>query len=92
MERQVCVRFLQPRTILDDCFALRRYRTLTDRLLHMRLVPARKLVKRNVSYEFMNRQMVWHAFTVNNSRPHQHIYNTLLISRATRNSSSSSYR
>ncbi|KAF9651226.1 hypothetical protein BDM02DRAFT_3110939 [Thelephora ganbajun] len=40
-----------------------RYRTLTDRLLQMRLVPARKLVKRNVSYEFMNRQMVWHAFT-----------------------------
>jgi len=29
----------------------------------MRLVPARKLIKRNVSYEFMNRQMVWHAFT-----------------------------
>jgi len=29
----------------------------------MRLVPARKLVRRNVSYEFMNRQMVWHAFT-----------------------------
>ena len=66
-----CVSILQPRTILDDCFLLRRYRTLTDRLLHMRLVPARKLVKRNVSYEFMNRQMVWHAFTVNNSRPHQ---------------------
>lgn len=33
----------------------------------MRLVPARGLVKRNVSYEFMNRQMVWHAFTVSNS-------------------------
>jgi len=29
----------------------------------MSLVPARRLVKRDVSYEFMNRQMVWHAFT-----------------------------
>lgn len=30
----------------------------------MTLVPSRRLVKRDVSYEFMNRQMVWHAFTV----------------------------
>jgi hypothetical protein len=30
----------------------------------MRLGPLRRLVKRDVSYEFMNRQMVWHAFTV----------------------------
>jgi peroxin-2 len=29
----------------------------------MTLVPSRRLVKRDVSYEFMNRQMVWHAFT-----------------------------
>ena len=41
-----------------------RYRTLADRLLRMRLVPSRRQVKRDVSYEFMNRQMVWHAFTV----------------------------
>ncbi|KAF5363644.1 hypothetical protein D9756_000498 [Leucocoprinus leucothites] len=40
-----------------------RYRTLADRLLHMRLVPSRGQVKRDISYEFMNRQMVWHAFT-----------------------------
>ncbi|ETW83876.1 peroxisomal biogenesis factor 2 Pex2 [Heterobasidion irregulare TC 32-1] len=40
-----------------------KYRTIVDRLLGMRLVPARRLVKRDVSYEFMNRQMVWHAFT-----------------------------
>ncbi|KAF7776033.1 hypothetical protein Agabi119p4_4426 [Agaricus bisporus var. burnettii] len=40
-----------------------RYRTLADRLLHMRLVPSRGRVERDVSYEFMNRQMVWHAFT-----------------------------
>lgn len=30
----------------------------------MQLVPARRLTSRQVSYEFMNRQMVWHAFTV----------------------------
>ncbi|PFH52844.1 hypothetical protein AMATHDRAFT_139077 [Amanita thiersii Skay4041] len=40
-----------------------RHRTLVDRLLGMQLVPSRKLVRRDVSYEFMNRQMVWHAFT-----------------------------
>ncbi|KII94874.1 hypothetical protein PLICRDRAFT_128176 [Plicaturopsis crispa FD-325 SS-3] len=40
-----------------------RYRTITDRILRMSLVPSRRLVKRDVSYEFMNRQMVWHAFT-----------------------------
>lgn len=32
----------------------------------MSLTPSRRLVKRDVSYEFMNRQMVWHAFTVSN--------------------------
>ncbi|EIW82319.1 hypothetical protein CONPUDRAFT_123111 [Coniophora puteana RWD-64-598 SS2] len=40
-----------------------RYRTLSDRLLHMSLEPAQSLTRREVSYEFMNRQMVWHAFT-----------------------------
>ncbi|KAH8106156.1 peroxisomal biogenesis factor 2 [Cristinia sonorae] len=40
-----------------------RYRTLADRLLEMQLVPAKRLSQREVSYEFMNRQMVWHAFT-----------------------------
>jgi len=30
----------------------------------MRLVPSRRLIQKDVSYEFMNRQMVWHAFTV----------------------------
>ncbi|KAI0693599.1 peroxisomal biogenesis factor 2 [Cytidiella melzeri] len=40
-----------------------RYRTLTDRLLRIRLVSTQRLTTRDVSYEFMNRQMVWHAFT-----------------------------
>ncbi|KAL0577075.1 peroxisome assembly protein (Peroxin-2) [Marasmius crinis-equi] len=39
------------------------YRTIADRLLNMRLVPSRRLMQKDVSYEFMNRQMVWHAFT-----------------------------
>lgn len=63
--RYMC-NFLYP-FMFPHNLAFCRYRTITDRLLRMRLVPARKLVKRNVSYEFMNRQMVWHAFTVNNS-------------------------
>ena len=41
-----------------------RYRTLADRLLRLRLISARRHFQREVSYEFMNRQMVWHAFTV----------------------------
>ncbi|CAE6443400.1 unnamed protein product [Rhizoctonia solani] len=40
-----------------------RYRTLADRLLGFRLEPVKRLVTRNVNYDFMNRQMVWHAFT-----------------------------
>jgi hypothetical protein len=37
---------------------------MADRLLKISLVPSRRLVRHDVSYEFMNRQMVWHAFTV----------------------------
>ncbi|KZW04128.1 hypothetical protein EXIGLDRAFT_758429 [Exidia glandulosa HHB12029] len=40
-----------------------RHRTLVDRILGLRLVPAQQITSRSVSYEFMNRQMVWHAFT-----------------------------
>ncbi|KAF8138453.1 Pex12 amino terminal region-domain-containing protein [Boletus edulis] len=40
-----------------------RYRSLSDRFLGMSLVPTSSQAKREVSYEFMNRQMVWHAFT-----------------------------
>ncbi|KAI6134973.1 Pex12 amino terminal region-domain-containing protein [Pisolithus croceorrhizus] len=40
-----------------------RYRSLADRFLRLSLVSARGKVTREVSYEFMNRQMVWHAFT-----------------------------
>ncbi|PPJ50012.1 hypothetical protein CBER1_06785 [Cercospora berteroae] len=39
------------------------YRTLTDRLLRLRLVPASNQTSREVSFEFLNRQLVWHAFT-----------------------------
>ncbi|KAJ3175200.1 peroxisome assembly protein (Peroxin-2) [Geranomyces variabilis] len=40
-----------------------RYRSLLDRLLRMRLVYRRRETARQVSFEFMNRQLVWHAFT-----------------------------
>ncbi|RPA77603.1 hypothetical protein BJ508DRAFT_364391 [Ascobolus immersus RN42] len=40
-----------------------RYRTLLDRVLRMRLVPPDNTVAREVSFEFLNRQLVWHAFT-----------------------------
>ncbi|EUC67429.1 peroxisomal biogenesis factor 2 [Rhizoctonia solani AG-3 Rhs1AP] len=40
-----------------------RYRTLADRLFGLRLEPVKRLVNRSVNYDFMNRQMVWHAFT-----------------------------
>ncbi|KAF3484084.1 peroxisomal biogenesis factor 2 [Arthroderma uncinatum] len=40
-----------------------RYRTLVDRLLCMRLTPPSMQVSREVSFEYLNRQLVWHAFT-----------------------------
>jgi peroxin-2 len=40
-----------------------RYRTLLDRVLHLRLVPASSHTTREVSFEYLNRQLVWHAFT-----------------------------
>ena len=51
-----CVSFL--------VFLLRgRYRTLLDRILRMRLAPPTSQVSREVSFEYLNRQLVWHAFT-----------------------------
>lgn len=45
-------------------FLLRgRYRTLLDRLLRMRLAPPTSHVSREVSFEYLNRQLVWHALT-----------------------------
>lgn len=40
-----------------------RYRTLLDRVLRLRLVPPTNQVSREVSFEYLNRQLVWHAFT-----------------------------
>jgi peroxin-2 len=40
-----------------------RYRTLTDRLLRLRLTASSSQVSREVSFEYLNRQLVWHAFT-----------------------------
>lgn len=45
-------------------FLLRgRYRTLLDRILRIRLAPPTSQVSREVSFEYLNRQLVWHAFT-----------------------------
>ncbi|RKP27029.1 Pex12 amino terminal region-domain-containing protein [Syncephalis pseudoplumigaleata] len=41
-----------------------RYRTPLERLLGMRLVYAARQTSRAVSFEFLNRQLIWHAFTV----------------------------
>lgn len=42
-----------------------RYRTLTDRLLRLRLTTPSSSpnLRREVSFEYLNRQLVWHAFT-----------------------------
>ncbi|CEQ38796.1 SPOSA6832_00242 [Sporobolomyces salmonicolor] len=40
-----------------------RYRTLVHRILKMRLVYAQRSVTPNVSFEYLNRQLVWEAFT-----------------------------
>jgi peroxin-2 len=39
------------------------YRTILDRILRLRLVPASSHTRREVSFEYLNRQLVWHAFT-----------------------------
>ena len=41
-----------------------KYRTIADRILGMRLTYANRALNRNVSFEFLNRQLVWNAFTV----------------------------
>ncbi|KAK8205517.1 peroxisome assembly protein (Peroxin-2) [Zalaria obscura] len=40
-----------------------KYRTLVDRLLRLRLAPSAAHTSREVSFEYLNRQLVWHAFT-----------------------------
>ncbi|KAJ2383972.1 peroxisome assembly protein (Peroxin-2) [Coemansia sp. RSA 2603] len=39
------------------------YRSVVERLLGLRLVNARAQLAQSVSFEFLNRQLVWHAFT-----------------------------
>ncbi|RAK81133.1 pex2/pex10/pex12 family protein [Aspergillus fijiensis CBS 313.89] len=40
-----------------------RYRTLVDRIIRIRLMPPSAQASREVSFEYLNRQLVWHAFT-----------------------------
>ena len=39
------------------------YRTLLDRALRLRLVPSSSHTTHQLSFEYLNRQLVWHAFT-----------------------------
>lgn len=54
----------QARRFVADQNNLTRYRTLVDRILGMRLIYAQRSITPNVSFEFLNRQLVWEAFTV----------------------------
>ncbi|KAI9141535.1 Pex12 amino terminal region-domain-containing protein [Paraphysoderma sedebokerense] len=40
-----------------------KYRSLTDRILRMRLVYLQRNMNRQVNFAFLNRQLVWNAFT-----------------------------
>lgn len=40
-----------------------RYRTVLDRIMRLRLVPPTNHASREISFEYLNRQLVWHAFT-----------------------------
>ncbi|KAJ2358211.1 peroxisome assembly protein (Peroxin-2) [Coemansia erecta] len=43
--------------------ALGQYKSVVERVLGLRLVYARPQLAHSVSFEFLNRQLVWHAFT-----------------------------
>jgi len=59
---------------LFNLFYTLRYRSLLDRLLRMRLVYNRRHSIRQINFEFMNRQLVWHGFTV-----HHHLFIYLFV-------------
>ncbi|RPB22908.1 hypothetical protein L211DRAFT_857955 [Terfezia boudieri ATCC MYA-4762] len=40
-----------------------RHRTILDRILRLRLAAPNHMVSREVSFEYLNRQLVWHAIT-----------------------------
>ncbi|KAJ1901152.1 peroxisome assembly protein (Peroxin-2) [Kickxella alabastrina] len=44
-------------------FAAGQYKSVLERVLGLRLVSARPQMAQSVSFEFLNRQLVWHAFT-----------------------------
>jgi peroxin-2 len=41
-----------------------KYRNLADRIMGMRLVFAKRLMLRQVSFDYMNRELVWNGFAV----------------------------
>jgi hypothetical protein len=54
----------------------------------MRLIYAQRSINRNVSFEFLNRQLVWEAFTVR--LPSDPLRSSLTLSFPSRNSYCSS--
>ncbi|KAJ1811656.1 peroxisome assembly protein (Peroxin-2), partial [Coemansia sp. RSA 2599] len=44
-------------------FSAGQYKSVLERILGLRLVSARPQLSHSVSFEFLNRQLVWHAFT-----------------------------
>lgn len=57
------VHFLASITSFSVFLVNGRYRSLLDRILKLRLTPQNSQVSRQVSFEYLNRQLVWHAFT-----------------------------
>lgn len=54
---------LRSATVISDILLTYRHSTLISRLLKLTYTYAQKSVARNVSYDFLNRQLVWEAFT-----------------------------
>ncbi|EGC36519.1 hypothetical protein DICPUDRAFT_150983 [Dictyostelium purpureum] len=76
-----------------------KYVTLVNRVLHMRLVYAHPTLSRNISFEYMNRLLVWHGFTefilfimplINIDRIKSFLYRVLIKNSFGSNTSSSS--
>lgn len=91
LQWKVSINLLFVANCMEANINIPRYRTIADRLLGLRLVPARLLTTRSVSYEFMNRQMVWHAFTVRINALPPHFSDPLTLIYFYRNSSFSSF-
>ena len=57
--------FLQLCNVLNFCSFLLygQYPSLTERLLHLKMIPSRPQVLRELSYDYMNREIIWYGFS-----------------------------